>query len=248
MSAQTRFELYYWPSIQGRGEFVRLAFEDAGVRYLDVARLPRAKGGGEAAILKVLRGKPSARLPFAPPILKVGRLLIAQTANILQYLAPRLGLIGDTEAERFFAQQLQLTIADCVAEVHDTHHPVASSLRYQDQRREARRRSAHFITERMPKFLGYFEHLLGQPKKGRRHLVGSAFSYVDLSMYQLLSGLAYAFPRAFGRQATSIPGLLALRDAVANRPRIAAYLNSPRRIPFNEDGIFRHYPELDHGA
>jgi glutathione S-transferase len=242
--AHARFELYYWPSIQGRGEFVRLAFEDAGVRYLDVARLPRDKGGGESAILKLLGRTSGGRPPFAPPILKAGSLLIAQTANILQYLAPRLGLIGHGEAERLFAQQLQLTIADCVAEVHDTHHPIASSLRYEDQRTEARRRARHFLGERMPKFLGYFEHVLRGPRK-RQHLVGGALTYVDLSMYQLLSGLAYAFPRAFSRRARSIPRLLALRDEVASRPRLAAYLASPRRVPFNEDGIFRHYPELD---
>ena len=244
MAARTRFELYYWPSIQGRGEFVRLAFEDAGVPYVDVARLPRAQGGGESAVVRVLRESPRSRLPFAPPILRVGRLLIAQTANILEYLGPRLGLIGKSESERLFAQQLQLTIADCVAEVHDTHHPITSGLHYEDQRPEARRRSAHFTAERMPKFLGYFERVLGGPRP-RRHLVGHSVSYVDLSMYQLLSGLAYAFPRAFSRQARDIPGLLALQASIASRPRLAAYLASPRRIPFNEDGIFRHYPELD---
>jgi len=241
MPARPRFELFYWPSIQGRGEFVRLAFEDAGVPYVDVARLPRAEGGGESAIVRVLRESPGSRLPFAPPILRVGRLLIAQTANILEYLAP---LIGKSESEHLFAQQLQLTIADCVAEVHDTHHPITSGLHYEDQRPEARRRSAHFTRERMPKFLGYFERVLGGPKP-RRHLVGRAVSYVDLSMYQLLSGLAYAFPRAFLHEARAIPGLLALQASVASRPRLAAYLASPRRIPFNEDGIFRHYPELD---
>jgi glutathione S-transferase len=244
MPSPSRFELYYWPTIQGRGEFVRLAFEDAGVRYVDVARLPRDEGGGESAIARVLLGRAGSQLPFAPPVLRVGRLLIAQTANILQYLAPRLGLIGKTKSARLFAVQLQLTIADCVAEVHDTHHPIASSLHYEDQRREARRRSAHFTGERMPKYLGYFERLLGGPTK-RRHLVGGAVSYVDLSMYQLLSGLAYAFPRAFSLLAPSIPGLLALGASVASRPRLAAYLSSERRIPFNEDGIFRHYPELD---
>jgi glutathione S-transferase len=241
--ARPVYQLYYWPSIQGRGEFVRLAFEEVGVPYLDVARLPRAQGGGESAILKVLRGTSGAPLPFASPVLKVGRLLIAQTADILQYLTPRLGLVGKSAQQRLFAHQLQLTIADCVDEAHNTHHPLSGGLYYEEQRREARLAGAHFRAERMPKYLGYFERLLGPAP--RRHPLGRSFSYVDLSLFQLLSGLQYAFPHALARHARAIPGLLALRDAVAHRPRIAAYLASPRRIPFNEEGIFRHYPELD---
>jgi len=238
-----RYQLYYWPSIQGRGEFIRLAFEDAGVPYVDVARLS-PPAGGVPALMRLLRGQPGMRAPFAPPFLKVGRLVIAQTANILQYLAPRLGLVGRSEAERLFAHQLQLTIADVVAEVHDTHHPISGGLYYEEQRAEARLRARHFTAERLPKYLGYFEKLLGK----RRGLVGRKFSYVDLSMFQLLAGLEYAFPRGFARRTRSIPGLLALRDAVARRPRVAAYLASPRRLPFSEEGIFRHYPELDEGG
>ena len=234
-----RYELYYWPSIQGRGEFVRLALEEAGADYVDVAR--RTGNSGVPAMMKLLDGKRIARPPFAPPFLKVGKLIIAQTANILQYLAPRLGLIGRGEPERLFTHQLQLTIADVVMEVHDTHHPISGSLYYEEQRAEARKCAHHFTSERLPKFLGYFEKVLGQ----RRHLVGRAFSYVDLSMFQLLVGLEYAFPRAFARRTRSIPRLLALRDAVARRPRVAGYLASPRRLPFSEEGIFRHYPELD---
>lgn len=241
-----RYELYYWPDIQGRGEFVRLAFEDAGAPYVDVARLSPPRGG-VPALLRLLRGQPGLRLPFAPPFLRVGPLLIAQTANILQYLAPRLGLVGKSEATRLFAHQLQLTIADVVAEVHDTHHPVAAGLYYEDQRTEARRRSAHFIAERMPKYLRYFERVLEQgPKRG--HLLGRAFSYVDLSMFQLLEGLSYAFPHGFSSRTRAIPRLLALRDRVRERSRLAAYLASPRRLPFSEEGIFRHYPELDEGS
>jgi len=241
--AAPRYELYYWPSIQGRGEFIRLAFEDAGVPYVDVARLS-PPAGGVPALLKLLRVQPGLRLPFAPPFLKVGSLLIAQTANILLYLGPRLGLVGKGEPERLFAHQLQLTIADVVDEVHETHHPIASSLYYDDQRTEARRRTEYFLRDRMPKFLGYFERVLAQSPKGR-HLVGRAFSYVDLSMFQLLVGLEYAFPHGFAKRSHSIPGLLALRDAVARRPRLAAYLASPRRLPFSIEGVFRHYPELD---
>ncbi len=241
-----RYELYYWPSVQGRGEFIRLAFEDAGVPYVDVARLAPPRGG-VPALLRLLRGPPGTRAPFAPPFLKVGPLVIAQTANILQYLAPRLGLIGRGEPERLFAHQLQLTIADVVQEVHCTHHPISGTLYYEDQRAEARRCAQHFTSERLPKFLGYFEKVLG-PEGKRRGLVGRAFSYVDLSMFQLLVGLEYAFPRAFARRTRTIPRLLDLRNAVARRPRVAAYLASPRRLPFSEEGIFRHYPELDEAS
>jgi len=238
-----RYELYYWPGIQGRGEFVRLAFEDAGVPYVDVGRLSPPRGG-VPALLKYLRGQPGVNLPFAPPFLKVGRLLIAQTANILHYLGPRLGLIGRSEAERLFAHQLQLTIADVVAEAHDTHHPIASGLYYEDQRTEARRNAAHFVSDRMPKYLGYFERVL-ERSPGGRHPVGRRFTYVDLSLFQLLDGLAYAFPNGFARRTRTIPRLLALRASVARRPRLAAYLASPRRLPHSEEGIFRRYPELD---
>jgi len=244
--AKEQYELYYWPSLQGRGEFIRLAFEEAGAPYIDVVRLPKKQGGGVDAIMRVLEGKEGGLLPFAPPVLKVGDLVIAQTANILLYLAPRLGLVPDDEASRIMANQLQLTIADFVGEVHDTHHPIAVGLYYDDQKPEARRRSEYFVSKRIPKFLGYFEDILRQSAPdGGRHLIGAGISYVDLSMFQVLEGLAYAFPKAFAREKTKIPLLRGLRDHVATRPRIAAYLASERRLPFNETGIFRHYPELD---
>jgi glutathione S-transferase len=235
------YELYYWPTIQGRGEFVRLLLEEAGAPYLDVARLPASKGGGVPAIMKLMHGHGLSS--FAPPLLKHGDVILAQTANILLYLAPRHGLLAADEQSRFTANQLELTIADLVAEVHDTHHPIASSLHYEDQKPEALRRSANFVGERIPKFVSYFERVL--LNNGGINLVGDTLSYVDLSMFQVLSGLGYAFPRAMARVAAAIPGLLALRDRVALRPRIASYLGSSRRLPFNETGIFRHYPELD---
>jgi glutathione S-transferase len=241
MTAPT-YELYYWPGIQGRGEFVRLALEEAGAAYVDVARLPEPKGGGARALMKKMRHSGGLE-PFAPPFLVAGDLVVAQTANILLYLGPRLGLVPDDEASRLRAHQIQLTVTDLVAEAHDTHHPVATGLYYEDQKPEAKKRAASFVAERMPKYLHYFERILSA--NGGRHLVGDALSYPDLSMFQLLSGLAYAFPRATAGLAPSVPRLLALRDAVAARPRIAAYLTSSRRLPFNEDGIFRHYPELD---
>jgi glutathione S-transferase len=237
----TPYELYYWPGIQGRGEFVRLALEDAHADYVDVARLPKDQGGGVAAITKVLM---SAEDPaFAPPILKLDGRFVAQTALILQVLGPRLGLAPKNEDARVFAHQLQLTIADFVAEVHETHHPVAVDLYYEDQKPEAARRSKHFAKDRIPKFLGYFERVL--EKNGGRHMVGDAVSYVDLSVFQIMSGLAYAFPRAFATHSANVPLLVNLTTAVASRAGIKAYLASTRRLAFNEHGVFRHYPELD---
>jgi glutathione S-transferase len=241
-----KFKLHYWPTIQGRGEFVRLALEDAGAEYVDVARLSRKEGGGVPALMAMLAKRQGGVRPFAPPILELGKLVVAQTANILHVIAPRLGLVPKDEATRIGAHALQLTITDFVAEVHDTHHPISTSLYYEDQKEEARAASKHFRAERLPKFLGYFESVLAANTKSKgRHAVGRASSYVDLSLFQVMVGLAYAFPKALRRVEKDIPLLLALRDRVAARPGIAAYLISPRRIPFNEDGIFRSYPELD---
>jgi glutathione S-transferase len=241
-----KYELYYWPSIQGRGEFVRLALEEAGAEYCDVARLS-GKGGGVAALLRMLEGGKMARPPFAPPFLKAGRLTIGQTANILLYLGSRHRLAPKSTAGRLWCHELQLTIADFVGEIHDTHHPVAGSLYYEDQKKEARRRAADFLENRLPKFLGYFEQTLAHNPRGDRHLVGAALSYVDLSMFQIIAGLRYAFPHAMARAARRHRRLIALHGRVQERARIAAYLASPRRIPFNDEGIFRHYPELDAG-
>jgi glutathione S-transferase len=237
------YELFYWPTIQGRGEFIRLALEEAGAPYIDVARLPEKKKGGVKAMMKVMQGAAGTLEPFAPPFLRAGDLVIAQTPNILQFLAPRLGLVPAKEARRFEAHQLQLTIADLVVEAHDVHHPVSSSLYYEDQKKEALRRAKIFRAERIPKFLGYFERVLDRNATG--HLIGGRLSYVDLSMFQLMEGLAYAFPRTMKAFHRKVAGLVKLRDRVKSRPRIAAYLASERRIAFNEDGIFRHYPELD---
>jgi glutathione S-transferase len=234
------YELWYWPGIQGRGEFVRLALEDAGAPYVDVARTP----GGMPAMMRMLRGEGvKGPYPFAPPFLKDGPLVIAQTANILAYLGPRLKLVPRDEARRAAALQIQLTIADLVAEAHDTHHPIASSQYYEDQKEAAKKRSAVFVKERIPKFLGWLERIL--ERNGTHHLLGRSASYVDLSAFQILGGLQYAFPRAMARTGRRIPRLLALRDRVEKRGKLAAYLASDRRLPFNEEGIFRHYAELD---
>ncbi|MEO6800004.1 MAG: glutathione S-transferase [Rhodanobacter sp.] len=234
------YQLFYWTGIQGRGEFVRLALEDAGASYVDLAR-----DEGDDAIMQYLDGVHDGALPFAPPFLKAGQLLIAQTANILHYLGPPLDLVPASENRRRYALQLQLTLADLVAEIHDSHHPIAGSLYYEDQRVEACRRAACLRETRLPKYLDYFEQVI--ERAGGSHALHQ-HSYVDLSLFQLMSGLEYALPRAMQRIERGLPLLLALKERVAQRPRIAAYLASARRLPFNQNGIFRHYPELDDPA
>jgi len=222
-----KYELYYWPTIQGRGEFIRLALEDAGANYVDVARRPK---GMQAMMVQMKRNH-----VFAPPFLRAGTLVIAQTALILHYLGPRLGLAPKSEAQRLWLHQQQLTISDWLVEVHDTHHPIGSGLYYEDQKPESRRRAEDFRTSRLPKFMGYFERL----DQNR------TVTYVDLSLFQMIEGLRYAFPRTMRSIERKYPKLLANHDRVAARPRLAAYLASKRRIPFNQEGIFRHYAELD---
>src|SRR5438105_6521960 len=216
------YQLYYWPGIQGRGEFVRLALEEAGAEYVDVARRP----GGVEAMQRLMDGAGAAHPPFAPPFLKDGDVLIAQTANILLYLGRRHGLAPHDEAGRLWAHQIQLTIADVVDEAHDTHHPIASSLYYEDQQAEARRRAADFITNRIPKYLGYFERVLERNPQGDSHLVGRRVSYCDLSLFQLVAGLRYAFPRAMARLERGFPRIPGLHDQLAARPNMNAYLKS----------------------
>jgi len=240
---RTRIELYYWPGIQGRGEFVRLLLEEAGAPYVDVARESK---DGLAAMMRFLEGDEPGALPFAAPFVKVGTAVVAQTANILAFLAPRLGLVPDDEALRAGAHQIQLTLADFLGEIHDTHHPIAGGLYYEDQKAAAKRRARDFVGERMPKYLGWLEQVLARNRaSGGRWLVGSERTYVDLSAFQIVDGLRYAFPNALAQLEPKIPRLIALHDRVAKRPRIAAYLRSARRQPFNQMGIFRHYRELD---
>jgi glutathione S-transferase len=235
------YELYYWSGIQGRGEFVRLALEEAAAEYADVAREP----GGDSALARMMDGEGGGRPPFAPPFLKSGRLVIGQTASILLYLGDRHRLAPAAEAGRLWTHQLQLTIADFVDEIHDTHHPIASSLYYEDQREAARARAADFVKSRLPKYLGYFERVLVRNRSGDRHLVGARLSYADLSLFQIVAGLRYAFPRAMARLEPQHRSVAALHDRIAARPRIAAYLASERRLAFNQHDVFRHYPELD---
>ena len=239
------YELHYWPTIQGRGEFVRLALEAAGAAYVDVARGAVDAGQGLPALLGVLQDRRQTQPPFAPPFLRDGELLVGQTAAILQYLAPTLRLVSRSERARVWTQQIQLTIADMVTEAHDTHHPIGSGLYYEDQKPEALRRAAEFCRTRMPKFLQWFESIVLRNPAGPRYLVGGKLSYADLSLFQLVEGLRYAFPTAAAKALAATPEVRRLHDQVAGLPRVAAYLRSERRIAFNEEGIFRRYPELD---
>jgi glutathione S-transferase len=228
------YDLWYWAEIPGRGEFVRLALEAGGIPYRD-----RARAEGSAALARDMESV-RAEPPFAPPYLVCGDRCIAQTANILLHLARRHGLAPAEHLD--FANQLQLTIADAVAEAHDVHHPVAVSLTYEAQRAEAARAAAAFRDARIPKFLGYFERVLAQ---GGPWLLGVNWSYPDLSLFQLVEGLNYAYPRRMRRLAGDFPLTLALRNRVHAMAELADYLASDRRIGFSEQGIFRHYPELD---
>ena len=239
------YELHYWPTIQGRGEFVRLALEAAGAPYIDVARGAESKGQGMPAMLRHLQDRHETQPPFAPPFLKDGDVLVGQTAAILHYIAPTLKLVARSERARVWTQQIQLTIADMVTEAHDTHHPVATGLHYEDQLPEALRRATGFCRERMPKYLQWFEAIVQRNPAGPRHLVAGKLSYADLSLFQLIEGLRYAFPRAAAQALAKTPHLLQLHARIAALPKVVAYLQSERRIPFNEQGIFRCYPELD---
>jgi len=235
------YELYYWDGLQGRGEYVRLALEDAGADYVDVARTD----GGTDKMMDFMHGRHGSEMPFAPPFLKDGDIIVSHVANILHYLGPKLGLVPEDEQGRIFAHGLQLTIADFVMEVHDTHHPISTMDYYEDQRQEAKARSRAFLKHRVPKFVGYFERIIKANPANNGHAVGDALTYVDLSLFQIAEGLAYAFPRAMKDFDKDYPNVARLRDVVRKRPKITAYLASKRRLAFNESGIFRHYPELD---
>lgn len=235
------YELHYWPTIQGRGEFIRLLLEDVCADYIDVARLPENEGGGVDALRALLDRRDLAEPPFAPPILVDGEIMVTQTPLIMDYLGARHGLTPLGENDRRRALQLSMLLADFLVEAHDVHHPLAKEFYYEDQRDEALRRAPSFRDLRIPKFYGYFERLLERTG----YLSGHAIAHCDLSLFQVIEGLRYAFPNTMARLEPDYPYLVALRDTVAARPGIVGYLASERRIPFNEHGIFRHYPELD---
>ena len=230
-------DLWYWPTVQGRGEFVRLALEAAGIPYRD-----RAREDGAEALMADMRAR-GPRGPFAPPYLDTGDLVVAQVAHILAVLSDRHDLAPRDETIALWLIQLQLTITDVVAEVHNVHHPVAASAWYHDQKPEAARAAAQFRDERLPKFLEHFEAAAGAVPG--EWVAGERWSPADTSLFQLVAGLRYMFPRRMAALEPRYPHLVALHDAVAALPGVAAYLASDRRLPFNEQGIFRHYPELD---
>ncbi|HTJ91889.1 MAG TPA: glutathione S-transferase family protein [Pararobbsia sp.] len=244
-SGRPRYELHYWDGLPGRGEFIRLALEQAGEPYVDVAREPAARHGGTKAMMAPMNDKQAAYIPFAPPFLKAGDLLLCQTANALLFIGEKHGLAPTDEQGKCWAHSLQLTITDYVAEAHDTHHPLSTDLYYEDQKPAAKQRSEAFLEHRVPKFMGYFERVLAQNPAGDTWMVGDKTTYVDLSIFQIVEGTQYAFPLGVEGFDDAWPRLAALRDRVRALPRIAAYLDSSRRIPFNESCIFRHYPELD---
>ena len=239
------YEFFYWPEIQGRGEFVRLALEDAGAVYIDVARGSESEGRGVPAMLALMRGEGTPHIPFAPPFVRDGDVIVSHTAAILLYLGRRIGLAPTDEDGWLWTHQIQLTITDIVQEVYNSHHPIDEDKWFHQQRDEAIARAAVFRRDRMPKFLGWFERILAANPAGADHLVGSAVTYAELSLFQLVEGLRFAFPLASERELAKLPHVTALHNAVVVRPRLKAYLASERRVPFKETGIFRSYPELD---
>lgn len=240
-----KYELIYWPGLQGRGEFVRLALEEGGADYTDTALVAESEGGGVPKVLETLSDTGLERPPLAPPILRAGRRVISQTSNILLFLGGRLNLAPRDEAGKLWAHQLQLTIADFANEIHDSHHPISSALYYEQQKAPAKRRTKHLLDERVPKFLSYFEQVAERNPQRGNWLVGSRLSYIDLSAAQIVAGLAYAFPKRTRNIMRDYPQLQAVHDRVFARRRIRSYVNSGRRTPFNELGLFRHYAELD---
>lgn len=237
------YELYYWNGLPGRGEVIRLIFAAAGAEYRDVARDPEDEGGGNQVVVAARRGALGGMLPYAPPILRHGELVLAQSAVIARYVGEREGLAPEDDAGKLATQQLFLSWGDLLTEAHDTHHPISTALFYEDQKDEALEAARRFLGTRMPSWLGYFEEILAS--SGGPWLLGKTFTYADLAAFNVLEGLRYAFPKSFAAQEDAWRRLGELRSAVAARPRIAAYLGSERAMAFNEDGIFRHYPELD---
>jgi len=228
-------QLWYWPTIQGRGEFIRLALEAAGLLYEDCAR----KAGEEGLMADLASRGPTG--PFAPPYLDTGKKVIAQVANILLYLGDTHDLAPATQ--RYWLNQLQLTVADLVVEVHNVHHPIDPMAYYEDQKPEALRYAEQFRANRLPKFLGHFE--AAATAHPGDWLTGKRWSYADTSLFQVIEGLRYMFPKRMAALKGEYPALNLLHGKVAALPGIAAYLKSDRRLPFSTEGIFRHYPELD---
>jgi glutathione S-transferase len=228
-------QLWYWPDIPGRGEFIRLALEAAEVDYADMAREKGAK-----AMLDDMASR-SGIAPLAPPYIVDGDLCIGQTAHILAVLADRHGFgAGDLPTDLQLIQ-LQLDVSDMVSEVHAVHHPISGALYYRDQMDAAYEAAQHFRGTRIPRYLDHFERALAE--QGGPFVLGEQWTHVDTSLFQLLEGLDYMFPNRMAE--LDYPRLALCREAVMEIEGIDAYLGSERRLAFSEDGLFRHYPELD---
>lgn len=238
-------DLYYWPGIQGRGEFVRLVLEAAGVEYREMSELPEADGGGMAAMTAFLEGRRGYPIPFAPPFIVDGETLVSQAGAISAYLGEKFDLAPDGEGERIFARSLALTTADAVTEAHDVHHPIGVGRSYEDQKPEAERRAAEFRAERMPKFLAWYERLIEANPAASGFLVGNRLTYCDLGLFQLVEGLTHAFPERMSVLSGDVPRVIALTEIVRDHDRVSAYFASGRRQAFDENGLFRNYAALD---
>lgn len=250
------YELLYWPGIPGRGEFIRLAFEAAGVSYKDPANEPDGPGAKVVASLisKDDLGGDGNPPVFAPPALKVpgegkdgAPLLIYQTPAILSYLGDKLGLAGEDEVDKMTVLSHTLTALDLNNETHDTHHPVAVAQYYEDQKDEALKKATDFRENRIPKFFSFFERVLkANEAQGQvKFLVGNKLTYADTTLWHVLSGLKFAYPNELKAREKDYPLLLgSFYESVAQTKGVKEYLESERRLPFSM-GIFRHYPELD---
>ena len=228
-------QLWYWPDIPGRGEFIRVALEAAEVEYADMAREK-----GAEALLEDMASR-SGIAPLAPPYIIDGDLCLGQTAHILAVLADRYGFGAGELATDLQLIQLQLDVSDIVAEVHAVHHPISGALYYRDQMDAAYEAAQHFRETRIPKYLDHFEQALAV--NCGPCVLGDHWTHVDTSLFQLLEGLDYMFPSRMAE--LDYPRLALCREAVMEIDGIDAYLGSERRLAFNEDGLFRHYPELD---
>jgi glutathione S-transferase len=245
------YELIYWPSLPGRGEFVRLVLEAGGASYSDIAAksIPDSAQAVLGLIAESNIGDATNPPIFAPPFLRHGDLSMNQTMNILRYLAPKFGLEGDgSEATKVHLASIAATIFDGLCnEAHETHHPIASSAYYEDQKPEAAKRAKNYIEERLPKFLTYVTRVLkAKTSGGGPWLYGGTFTYADIVLFQCIDGNLFAFPKTMAklRADSKYDGVFKLYEAVKEVPKIAAYLSGKRPYQYGE-GIWRHYPELE---
>jgi glutathione S-transferase len=184
------FELIYWPGDPGRAEHIRLALEYAGAKYIDTALSKDALTTVLAQISDDQLGDSLNPPCYAPPILRHGQLAINQTPNVLLYLGPKLGLvpgIDENPNNLFRVNALALSALDGLSnEVHNCHHPISTSLYYEEQKDESIRASTAWVTKRLPIFLAYFQKVLSGEASGQGPwLFGGKTSYADLVLYHV---------------------------------------------------------------